>query len=74
MLQSSFNFMFMHCLCCFMFAVVARVRALDPHPPVFRRFADSLAPHQNLVRAETAAELAAEPAGIKVIHVYSIAL
>jgi hypothetical protein len=43
-------------------------------PPVFRRFADSLAPHQNLVRAETAAEPAAEPAGIKVIHVYGIAL
>jgi hypothetical protein len=39
-------------------------------PPVFRRFADSLAPHQNLVRAKTAAE----PAGIKVIHVYGIAL
>jgi hypothetical protein len=39
-------------------------------PPVFRRFADSLAPHQNLVRAKTAAE----PAGIKVVHVYGIAL
>jgi hypothetical protein len=48
----------------------ARVRVNIEQPPVFRRFADSLAPHQNLVRAETAAE----PAGIKVIHVYSIAL
>jgi hypothetical protein len=47
---------------------------LNPLPPVFRRFADSLAPHQNLVRAETAAEPAAEPAGIKVIYVYGIAL
>jgi hypothetical protein len=47
-----------------------RVRVDGLRPPVFRRFADSLAPHQNLVRAETAAE----PAGIKVIHVYGIAL
>ena len=43
---------------------------LDFAPPVFRRFADRLAPHQNLVRAETAAE----PAGIEVIDVYGIAL
>ena len=39
-------------------------------PPVLRRFADSLAPHQNLVRAKTAAELAK----IEVIHVHGIAL
>jgi hypothetical protein len=52
----------------------SRVRVDMDKPPVFRRFADSLAPHQNLVRAETAAEPAAEPAGIKVIHVYGIAL
>lgn len=49
---------------------VSRVRVSADLPPVFRRFADSLAPHQNLVRAETAAE----PAEIKVIHVYGIAL
>jgi hypothetical protein len=34
-------------------------------PPVFRRFADSPAPHQNLVRAETAAKLA----GVEVVHI-----
>jgi hypothetical protein len=50
--------------------MIYRVRVRSIGPPVFRRFADSLAPHQNLVRAETAAE----PAGIKVIHVYGIAL
>jgi hypothetical protein len=43
---------------------------LDFAPPVFRRFADSLAPHQNLVRAETAAELAR----IMVVYVYGITL
>jgi hypothetical protein len=43
---------------------------LDFVPPVFRRFADSLAPHQNLVRAETAAELAR----IMVVYVYGITL
>jgi hypothetical protein len=43
---------------------------LDFAPPVFRRFADSLALHQNLVRAEIAAELAR----IMVIYVYGVAL
>jgi hypothetical protein len=43
---------------------------LDFPPPVLRRFADSPAPHQNLVRAETAAELA----DYEAVHVYGIAL
>ena len=47
-----------------------RVRVSALMPPVLRRFADSLAPHQNLVRAKTAAE----PAKIEVIHVHGIAL
>ena len=47
-----------------------RVRVRFVQPPEDRRFADSLAPHQNLVRAKTAAE----PAKIEVIHVHGIAL
>jgi hypothetical protein len=47
-----------------------RVRVVRLLPPVLRRFADSPAPHQNLVRAETAAELA----DYEAVHVYGIAL
>jgi hypothetical protein len=47
-----------------------RVRVEIFEPPVLRRFADSPAPHQNLVRAETAAELA----DYEAVHVYGIAL
>jgi hypothetical protein len=49
---------------------VFRVRVGFIPPPVLRRFADSPTPHQNLVRAEAAAELADDEA----VHVHGIAL